>query len=160
WRNLNIDLAGTASPAPVALNSGLNLTQASVHVSLPEYLARAGHGMQILHAGDNEIKAKAWIAIAAAGTPQSTQVFALETTAHTTITEDASGAYVSSTPLEVTVPIPDSAWTANAAVAFSQAGAGALPPIPAGVNGGNIQPQGSAFISASVGNGGLKLNID
>jgi hypothetical protein len=61
----------------------------------------------------------------------------------------------------VTVPLPDSAWTAGTTpVAFSQARAGALPPVPAGTSGGTIQPTGSAFISATIGGGGLKLNID
>jgi hypothetical protein len=161
WRHLNVDLTGTGTPSPVAPGSGLSLTAASVHVRLPDYLAQAGHGLGILKAGDNEIQAKAWVAVAAPGTPQGVQVFALQTVAHTTITEDASGAYVSSTPIDVTVPLPDSAWTAGAAlVAFSQAGAGTLPPVPAGAAGGNVQPSGSAFISASIGGGGLRLNID
>jgi hypothetical protein len=161
WRHLNVDLTGTGAPSPVSPGSGLNLTGASVHVRLPDYLAQAGHGLGILKAGDNEIQAKAWVALAAPGTPQGVQVFALQTVAHTTITEDASGVYVSSTPIDVTVPLPDSAWTAGAApVSFSQAGAGTLPPVPAGSGGGNVQPSGSAFISASIGGGGLKLNID
>jgi len=129
WRHLNADLTGTGSPSPVARGSGLNLTAASVHVRLPDYLAQAGHGLGVLKAGDNEIRAKAWIALAAPATPQSVQVFALETVAHTTITEDASGAYQSSTAIDVTVPLPDSAWTAGGApVAFSQA----VMPVAAG----------------------------
>jgi hypothetical protein len=32
--------------------------------------------------------------------------------------------------------------------------------VPAGASGGNLQPSGSAFISASIGGGGLRLNID
>jgi hypothetical protein len=161
WRYLNVDLAGVGSPAPVAPGSGLNLTGTSIHVRLPDYLAMAGHGFQILKAGDNEIQTKAWLAIAAPSTPQGVQVFGLDAVAHTTIVEDAGGAYVSSTPIDVTVPIPDSAWTAgSSAVAFTQAGAGTLPPIPAGVGGGNLQPLGSLFISASIGGGGIKLNVD
>jgi hypothetical protein len=161
WRHLNVDLTGTGSPSPAAPGSGVILTGASVHVQLPEYLAQAGHGLGILKAGENEIQARAWVAIAAPATPQGVQVFALQTVARTTITEDASGAYQSSTPMDVTVPLPDSAWTAGSTpVAFSQAGAGALPPIPAGTSGGNVQPMGSAFISATIGDGGLKLNID
>ncbi|WP_028063419.1 hypothetical protein [Solirubrobacter soli] len=161
WRHLDVDLTGTGSPAPVAPGSGVNLTAASVHVRLPDYLAQAGHGLGILKAGENEFQARAWVAIAAPATPQGVQVFALQTVARTTITEDASGAYQSSTPIDVTVPLPDSAWSAGTApVAFSQAGAGSLPPLPVGSSGGNVQPTGSAFISATIGTGGLKLNID
>jgi hypothetical protein len=161
WRHLDVDLAGTGAPSPVAPGSGVALTAASVGVRLPDYLAQAGHGLGILKAGDNEIQARAWVAIAAPATPQGVQVFALQATVHTTITEDASGVYQSSTPIDVTVPIPDSAWTAGATpVGFSQAGAGTLPQIPAGSTGGLIQPIGSAFISATIGTGGLKLNID
>jgi hypothetical protein len=99
--------------------------------------------------------------VAAPSTPQARQVFALETVAHTTIAEDASGVYQSSTPIDVTVPLPDSAWTAGSApVAFSQAGAGALPQVPAGTSGAPVQPLGSAFISATVGSGGLRLTLD
>jgi hypothetical protein len=161
WRHLDVDLTGTGSPSPVAPGSGLSLTAASVHVRLPDYLAQAGHGLGILKAGENEIRARAWIAIAAPATPQRVQVFALQTVARTTITEDASGVYQSSTPIDVTVPLPDSAWTAGGApVGFTQAGAGTLPPLPAGTSNANIQPAGSAFISATIGSGGLKLNID
>jgi hypothetical protein len=161
WRHLDVDLTGTSAPSPAAPGSGVNLTAASVHIRLPEYLASAGHGLQILKAGENEIQARAWIAIAAPGTPQGAQVFALQTVARTTITEDASGNYVSSTPIDVTVPLADSAWTVGSApVAFAQAGAGSLPQVPAGASGGLIQPTGSAFISATIGTGSLRLNID
>src|SRR5215207_6915980 len=77
WRHLNVDLTGTGAPSPAAPGSGVNLTAASVHVRLPDYLAQAGHGLGVLKAGDNEIRANAWIALAAPSTPQAVQTFAL-----------------------------------------------------------------------------------
>src|ERR1700752_4576061 len=73
WRHLDIDVSGVATPNPVAPGSGVTLTQASVHARLPDYLAEYGHGFGILRAGDNEIQAKVWVAIEAAGTLQGVQ---------------------------------------------------------------------------------------
>ena len=81
WRHLNIDLTGVGTPNPVAPGSGLNLTQASVHARLPDYLAKFGYELGILKAGDNEIKAKVWLALQGSGTVQGVQVQALETVA-------------------------------------------------------------------------------
>ena len=67
WRHLDVDLAGVASPNPVAPAPASTLTQTSVHVRIPDYLTEDGHGFQILKAGDNEIRAKAWVAIEGAG---------------------------------------------------------------------------------------------
>jgi hypothetical protein len=162
YRHLDITLSGTGSPSPVAPGSGLNLTQTSVGVRLPEYLAKAGYDLSILKAGRNEIDVKAWIALAAPETPQGGKVFPLEAVASTDITVDeTTGEYKSSTPLDVTVPLPDTAWTAGSApVAFRQAGAGALGRVPAGTAGAGVTAIGSAFISAQPRGGGLKLNID
>ena len=55
---------------------------------LPDYLAQVGYGSGILKAGDNEIKAKVWLALQGSGTVQGVQVQALEAVAHTTITDD------------------------------------------------------------------------
>ena len=158
WRHLNVDLSGVASPSPVAPGSGVRLTQAAVRAVLPEYLAEIGYNSQILNEGVNEIPAKVWLAVEAPGTPQGTQTFALETVARTTITAPG-GVYQSSTPIDVTIPVPDSTWTApTSAIGFRQAGAGALGRIPAGTNGTQVTALGSAYISASVGS--VRMNID
>jgi hypothetical protein len=158
WRHLGVDLSGVASPSPVAPGSGVRLTQAAVRAVLPEYLAEIGYNSQILDEGVNEIPAKVWLAVAAPGTPQGTQTFALETVARTTITAPG-GDYQSSTPIDVTIPVPDSTWTApTSAIGFRQAGAGALGRIPAGTNGAQVTALGSAYISASVGS--VRMNID
>jgi len=143
WRHLDVDLSGTAAPNPAAPGSGTTLTQTSVHVRIPEYLIRYGHGFQILKAGANEIRAKAWLAIEGTGSPQGVVVHPLETVARFTITEDADGVYVSSTPVDVTIPVPDTAWTVGTApLAFRQAGAGALR---------GINALGSVFIRMELG---------
>ena len=50
---------------------------------------------------------------------------------------------MSSTPIDVTVPIPDTAWTDNgASVSFRQGSVGTLPIIPAGVGGAPLAPVG------------------
>ena len=152
WRHLNVDLSGVASPNPAAPGSGTTLTQTSVHVRIPDYLIEYGHGFQILKAGENEIRAKAWVAIEGPGTPQSVVVHQLETVARFTITENANGDYVSNTPVDVTVPVRDTAWTVGtSALGFRQAGAGSLLGIPAGAGGGVIDARGSAFIRMELG---------
>jgi hypothetical protein len=152
WRHLNVDLAGVAAPNPAAPGSGVNLTQASVHVQIPEYLIRYGHGFQILKGGENEIRAKAWIAIEGSGSPQGVVTHQLETVARFTITQDANGEYVSSTPVDVTIPIRDTAWTIGTApLGFRQAAAGTLLGIPAGTAGALIDARGSAFIRMELG---------
>ena len=52
----------------------------------------------------------------------------LDTVAHTTVTVNPDGSYASSTPLDVTIALPDTAWTAPAAgvAAWRQADAGTL----------------------------------
>jgi hypothetical protein len=161
WRHLDITVSGVGSPSPVAPGTGLALTQASVHVRLPDYLAEAGYGASLLKPGRNDFDVKAWLAITAPGTPQGTVVFPIETTAFTDITVDDDLNYVSSTPIDVTVALPDSTWTAAPSpVTFHQAAAGTLPRVPAGAAGQNLQPTGSAFISAQPKGGGLRLNID
>lgn len=152
WRHLNVDLSGVAGPNPAAPGSGVNLTQASVHVRIPEYLIEYGHGFQILKAGENEIRAKAWVAIEGPGTPQGVVVHQLETVARFTITEDAEGRYLSSTPVDATIPIRDTAWTmGSAALGFRQAAAGTLLAIPAGTAGATLNARGSAFIRMELG---------
>jgi iron complex transport system substrate-binding protein len=159
WRHLTIDWTGTGSPNPVAPGSGVTLTQTTAHTRLPDYLAQAGHQLGILKAGENEIRAHVWLALQGDTTTQGIQVRDVETVARTTITEDANGNFVSSTPIDVTVPIPDTAWTAGgASVTFRQGSKGALPAIPAGVGGAMVTPLGSVFIRATIGS--LAMNLD
>jgi hypothetical protein len=160
WRHLTVDLAGTGTPAPAAPGSTITLTGASVHARLPDYLAQAGHTAGLLKAGENDLQAKVWVALEGVGTTQGVQVLALDTVARTTITETPDGLYAASTPIDVTVPLPDTTWTAQStAVAFRQAGAGTLPALPVGASGRTV-PLGSAFISASIGGSTLRLNVD
>ena len=88
--------------------------------------------------------------LAGDGTAQGSQVVPLETVARTTVTKQPDGTYTA-TPIDVTVPIPDTAWTVgqSGAAGFRQAGPGTLPTVPGGRNGANVTPKGSVFISST-----------
>jgi hypothetical protein len=161
WFGHTIDLSGVAAPNPVAPGSGVALTQGSVHARLPDWVVEYATNLQIFQPGENQVAAKVWLALAGAGTPQGVQVLALETVARTTVTTNADGSYASSTPLDVTIPLPDTAWTApgSGAVAWRQADAGSLAVVPAGTNGANVTPKGSVLISAKF-DGGIGVVID
>lgn len=158
WFNHSIDLSGTASPNPVAPASGVALTQASAHARLPDWVAQYAANAGILQPGDNAIPAKVWIALAA---DTGTQVVSAETVAHTNVTFGPDGFYQSSTPIDVTLPLPDTAWSAPAAegtLSWRQGAPGSLPALPAGANGATVTPRGSVLISAVLG--GLTAVID
>jgi hypothetical protein len=85
----------------------------------------------------------------------------VEAVVHTTVTTKADGSFESATPLDVTIPLPDTVWTAPGASAatWRQAAAGTLPAVPIGPGGANYTPKGSVLISAKF-DGGLGTNID
>jgi len=160
WRNQPLDFAGAAAPNPVAPGSGLALTSATIHARLPDWVGQIGANFGLLKEGDNEIPTKVWVALAGDSTPQSVQVVPLETVARTTVTKQPDGSYTA-TPIDVTVPIPDTAWTApqSGAAGFRQAGPGTLPEVPGGRNGAAVTPKGSVFISSTFANGsGIQLD--
>ena len=160
WRNQPLDFTGTAAPNPVAPGSGLALTSASVHARLPDWVGQYGANLGLLKEGENEIPTKVWLALGGNGTAQGVQVIPLETVARTTVTKLPDGSYTA-TPIDVTVPIPDTAWTAgqSGASSFLQAGPGTLPTVPGGRNGAAVTPKGSAFISSTFSNGtGIQLD--
>src|ERR1041384_6104996 len=74
WRHAQIELGGVASPNPVAPGAGVALTQSSARLQLPDYIASAGYGIGVFKAGENEIRAKVWLAVEGVGTPQAVQV--------------------------------------------------------------------------------------
>jgi hypothetical protein len=147
WEVQPIDWAGTATPNPVAPGSGANLTGASAHVRLPDWVTAYAEFFSL---GVNELPTKVWMALAGDGTTQGVQVVSLDTVARTTVTEHPDGSR-SMTPIEVTVALPDTAWTAGPAgtLAFRQAGPGTLPPVP-GRSGNMVTPKGSVFISTAT----------
>lgn len=159
WQAQNVDLTGTAAPSPLAPGSGFTLTGASIHSRLPEWLEL--YTDAFLKPGANELPTKVWVALAGDNTAQGVQVFALETIARTTVTPDPAGGQSKMTPIDVTIPIPDSAWTAGGvgSVGLRQAGPGTLPPIPGGRNGATVTPKGSVFMSTTTPNG-LLIQID
>jgi hypothetical protein len=155
WRDQAVDLTGTGSPTPVAPASGFALTATSIHARLPDWVGQYGANLGMLKPGENEIRTKVWVALAADGTGEGGQVRALEAIVRTTVTENPDGTYTS-TPIDVTLPIPDTAWTSaatNGTAAFKQAGAGTLPTIPGGNAGAAVKPKGSVFISATFSEG-------
>lgn len=159
WRHGQVELGGVASPNPAAPGSGVALTQSSARLRLPDYIAEAGYNLQFFKAGENQIPAKVWLAVEAPGTVQGVQVHHFDAVARLTITDDGNGTFVSSTPIDATVALPDTAWTAPAtSFAFRQAGPGSLPPVPAGLGGANLQPAGSVLIRAEVGGVGVLLD--
>jgi hypothetical protein len=147
WEVQPIEWAGAATPNPVAPGSGANLTGASAHVRLPDWVT--GYA-EFFGVGVNELPTKVWMALAGDGTTQGVQVVALDTVARTTVTEHPDGSR-SMTPIEVTVAVPDTAWTAGptGTLAFRQAGPGTLPPVP-GRSGLMVTPKGSVFISTAT----------
>ena len=160
WQDMNLDWAGTGTPNPAAPGSGVTLTGATVHSRLPQWVGEYGANLEILKPGLNEIPTKVWVALAGDNTSQAVQVLQLQTIARTTVTPNADGTNTV-TPIEVTIPLPDTAWTAGTigAAGFRQAGAGALPPIPAGPGGAMVTPKGSVFIQPTLA-GGASMPFD
>jgi hypothetical protein len=161
WRSQGIDITGTGAPNPVAPFSGVALTASSIHARLPDWVGPIGAGARMLKPGENEIPTKVWVALASDGTTPGVQVLALETIVRTTVTEHPDGTYTS-TPIDVTIPMPDTAWSTPAAegtAAFKQAGPGTLPTVAGGNGGASVSPKGSVFISSTFA-GGAGLQLD
>lgn len=160
WQDMNLDWAGTGTPNPAAPGSGVTLTGATVHSRLPQWVGEYGANLEILKPGLNEIPTKVWVALAGDNTSQAVQVLQLQTIARTTVTPNPDGTNTV-TPIEVTIPLPDTAWTAGTigAAGYRQAGAGALPPIPAGPGGALVTPRGSVFIQPTLA-GGASMPFD
>jgi hypothetical protein len=160
WRDQAVDLAGTGTPAPVAPASGVALTAASVHARLPDWVGSIGANTGLLKPGENEIPTKVWVALAGDGLTPGVQVLALETIVRTTVTEQPDGSYTS-TPIDVPIPLPDTAWATagEGTAAWRQAGPGTLPTVAGGNGGANVTPKGSVFISSTFSGGGA-LQLD
>ena len=161
WRDQAIDLTGVGSPTPVAPSSGLALTAGSIHARLPDWVGTYGANLGMLKPGANDVRAKVWVALSADGASEGVQFRALETIVRVTVTEQPDGTYTA-TPIDVTIALPDTAWTTVPTVgvaAFRQAGPGTLPTIAGGNNGANVTPKGSVFISAAFA-GGAALQLD
>lgn len=161
WRDLDLTLAGTASPSPVGPGGGVTLVGASVAARLPDWIPQYGYNLGLLRAGRNDLPSRVWVAITGDGTPQGTQVRELSVTASTTITVDGEQNFVSATPLDVAIPLPETAWSAPAsgAASFRQAGAGALPALPIGLGGAAVVPRGSIVVHTTLG-ASVRLVLD
>ncbi|MGD9697113.1 MAG: hypothetical protein AB7V42_15800 [Thermoleophilia bacterium] len=160
WRDQDISFDGTPAPAAVPPGSGSLLTQSVVQATLPTWIPQYGYNLGLFTAGLNEVPATVWVALQGVGSAEGVQVRKLEVTAATTITADAGGQFVSGTPVSVSVPIPDTVWSAAKAgtVALRQAGAGALPAVP-GPSGAPTTPKGSLFIEARLANN-VRFQLD
>jgi hypothetical protein len=161
WRNLDITLRGTGVPNPVAPGGGVGLRSVSVGARLPDWVPEYGYNFGLLKAGYNELPSRVWVAIAAGGATGAAHVYEMPVTASTTITVDDEARFVSATPIDVSIPLPDTAWTAQASgeMTFRQAPAGALPPLPVGNGGATVAVSGSVFIYTTIG-GSTRLTLD
>lgn len=156
WRSLDIRMAGSAAPVYVPPGAGFKLQGMAVAAAFPEWIAEYGYNLGLLSAGSNRVPADVWVAVAGRGSAQGVQVLKASVTAETTITARAGQQYGGSTPLSVTVALPESVWTApteeGGRVTFDQAPPGTLPPIPGRNGGAAYQPTGSIFIRAALSN--------
>lgn len=162
WRNLDVRVAGSASPVYVPPGAGFKLTGTAAAAAFPNWIPEYGFNLGFLQGSPegarNVVPAEVWVAVAGRGSAQGVQVVRSAVNAETTVTTDASGEiFKSATPLAVTVPFGDTTWTApttaGAPVSFEQAPAGTLPSID-GVNGGaSVVPRGSLFIRAALSKG-------
>ena len=160
WRTLDLTTDGVAGPNPVAHGGTIGLTQSTIHADMPTWIGDYGYNLGLLKEGRNEIPTRIWVAIGGTATTPGVQVHELAATAVTHITVQPDGT-PKSTPISVTVPIPDTSWQAGAdgVAAFAQAGPGTLPEIPVGPSGALVKPTGSVFISAQL-EGGLHYDLD
>lgn len=152
YRDQAVTLTGTGSPIGATAGATATLSGASVSAKLPVSLPRTGYELGIFRKGFNAIPSQVWIAIAATNAAPATQVRALTVRASTTIRVNAGGAFVSGTPIVVTIPIPNTTWTlaADGPVNFSQAAPGTLPALPVGVNDTVVPVTGSIVVKPKL----------
>ncbi len=153
YRNQLVTLGGSGSPVGAPAGTVATLSGASISATLPPSLPQQGYALGIFAPGFNAIPSQVWIAIAATNAEPATQVFTLNVTTSTTIEVDGAGAFVSGTPIVVTIPIPDSQWTVTGAgpVVFSQAAGGTLPPLPVGPSDAVVPVSGSIVVKPQLG---------
>ena len=154
YRDQLVTLGGAGSPREAAAGAAATLSGAYISATLPPSLPQTGYDLGIFQAGRNSIPSRVWLAIAAANATPATQVVELAVTASTTIKAGADGNFASGTPIVVRIPIPDTSWTVTGEgpVAFSQAGPGALPSLPVGINDGLVPVAGSILVKPKLAN--------
>lgn len=154
YRDQAVKLTGVGSPRDAAAGATATLSGGAISAALPASLPKTGYDLGIFSAGLNQIPSRVWLAIAAANATPATQVRELSVTASTTIKVNAAGAFVSGTPIVVTIPIPSTTWTAagTGPVAFSQAGPGTLPNLPVGLNDVLVAVNGSIVVKPKLAN--------
>jgi len=159
YRDLDIGLSGTGTPSPAAPSGGITLGATTASSRLPDYIAENGYDLGLLKKGDNDIPATIWLSMRSS--TGEIRTVSATVTVRTTITTDAQEYFVSATPMNVTVPMQDTSWTAPAsgALVLSQAPAGTLPPLPIGADGAARQPKGSIVIQAALSNR-TRLTLD
>ena len=147
WRDQAVDLTGTGAPTPVAPGSGLALTRAVG----PRAAARLGRRDRREHRdcsspARTRSRRRSGSRSPADGTLAGRAGHARSRRpSRTTVTEHAGRHATPSTPIDVTIPMPDTAWTAGGRRRV------ALPPgrprhaadrSPAATAGANVTPQG------------------
>ncbi|WP_354699365.1 hypothetical protein DSM112329_05079 [Paraconexibacter sp. AEG42_29] len=151
YRDLDVTLSGTVAPSPLVPGAPAALSATSARARIPDYIASSGYNTGLLKAGANSIPSTVWLSV---GSGAETRVVSATVTVTTTITVDAEQNFVSATPMDVTVPLADTSWTAPqaGALALAQAAAGTLPRLPIGTNNALRQPLGSVVIQAALSN--------
>jgi hypothetical protein len=157
YRNTPVTLAGTPK-GKAAAGTSVRLTRTTARATLPDALVAAGFGVGFLQEGRNDLPVEVTVAIAATNTSESVQVVRATTTASTTIT--VRDGKPSATPINATVKLPDTVWTAAGdKIAFKQAAPATIGSVPgAGRTGEAVVASGSVFIHATVGT--VALNLD
>ena len=159
WRDMDVTYGGTPSVTSAQPGETIALQGLQVSAALPAWLAQYGYNFGLLQSGENEIPVTVWVGVRGTNTTQGVQVYEVETTAFTTITT-SGGQFVSATPISYVIPpLGATQWTARGGpVEFSQAASGSLPELPVGPGGRLLQPRGSVYIQASLGQ--AKLGLD
>lgn len=159
-RNVAVTLTGTGSPRKVAPGDDVVLDGASLSAELPPWVPQYLYQGGLLSAGDNTVAATVWIAIEATNTEEGVQIVEVPVEGHTTITPaDPTNplSTATATPLAVAnAAIPSTTWhPTGGAIAFRQAGPGALASTPVG----GTTPIGSMFLMATLSNGSTSITV-
>lgn len=154
YRDLDAAVAGGAGLGAVSPGQPVALTDLTGRSLLPEYVAELGYNIGLMTEGLNTFPATVWVAVASSGSPV-TQVVSGTVSVSTTVsvTADEAKEFVSASPMDVSLPLSSSNWTAPAAgpLSFRQAGPGTLPTLPIGPGRSQRQPIGSIVILTELG---------
>ncbi|MBJ7518126.1 MAG: hypothetical protein JHC84_00400 [Solirubrobacteraceae bacterium] len=160
WRDMDVTMTGTPSAATAQPGDTIRLSGQVFDVTLPDWLAEYGYNFGLLQAGENQLPTDVWVAVRGTNTVEGVQWQKVETVATTTITVTSTGSFDDATEFTYNAPqLSDTDWTAKGGpIAFSQARADSLPPLPVASGGANRAVRGSVFLHVDLG--GIFLGLD